>query len=170
MNSHSKIHTCKSSFSDFRSFMIATLLANDVFASSASASKLFFVANSVAMSVRSCFTIPCSQEVLREESLIACQTSISARNSPFVQLKKLFLAPYFCGWLFHVFIDQKREKIDFLYNLPFARESSSGEKNVFNVKVFFFGQNRASCWTMWKCFSGLLHFSTSESLTVCFFI
>ena len=76
MNSHSKIHTCKSSFSDFRSFMIATLLANDVFASSASASKLFLVANSVAMSVCSCFTIPCSQEVIRKESRIAYEIPI----------------------------------------------------------------------------------------------
>ena len=82
MNSHSKIHTCKSSFSDFRSFMIATLLANDVFASSASASKLFLVANSVAMSVCSCFTISCRQEVLREESRIAYKIPILAGNGP----------------------------------------------------------------------------------------
>ena len=62
--------------------MIATLLANDVFASSASASKLFLVANSDAMSVCCCFTIPCSQEVLREESRIAYKIPILAGNGP----------------------------------------------------------------------------------------
>ena len=68
------------------------------------------------------------QEVLREESRIAYQTSISARNSPFVQLKKAFPSTLLLWVTFSCFHRPKKRKTDFLYNLASNIESQSSEK------------------------------------------